>query len=137
MKDETFRPASIIRVSVTGAFCFWLAVLFIAVVVDEVPIRTYVEIVVILTFFFIAAFHYGRLRVVVNETGVSYHGLLKSLHFRWDDVKNLVITGKGMFTGYHVLSANKSFTFTVVIKGHRELARVILQRASLERPVMI
>lgn len=83
-------------------------------------------------FFFVCWLYFARLRIDVDEQGVSYQGLSSHLQVGFADILRVSVVPTLVVLKVYLVTTRKGvMLFSSHFKGHRELCKLLLDRASL------
>jgi hypothetical protein len=129
--ESVFRASWLVRAPVLLALVLWLTVGVIAAFEsDGMPAHVFVAIAFFVVFFLIFVAYFFSMTYVVNEYGVVYRGATEFIHVEWDDILQ-VDNSMVPLGGYYVTTKRGGFPLNAMVRGHQELAELIIARAGL------
>lgn len=129
---RVFRPALWLRVPVAAALSCWIAVMLAAVVGHlSLPLQVWVSMGFFVALFTLVGAYYWSMRITVDEYAVTYKGMLAFRSYAYDDILEVRVTPAPGLTNYDVRTRWDGLCFSSLIAGHRDLAKMIVDRAHL------
>lgn len=129
-RQEVFRPHRVLAAIMGAATLLWLGVLLYLLRFDGVPIQTFLSAIFFVLFFGVSVTYYGRTRIVVDAGGITYRGLVRTRHFSFADISKVEVL-QGPVTVYAIRGRRGLVHFTSFFAHHRDLARLLVERAGL------
>jgi hypothetical protein len=129
-RQEVFRPHRVLAAIMGAATLLWLGVLLYLLRFDGVPIQTFLSAIFFVLFFGVSVTYYGRTRIVVDAGGITYRGLVRTRRFSFADINKVEVL-QGPVTVYAVRGRRGLVHFTSFFSHHRDLARLLVERAGL------
>ncbi len=125
-----FRPFVVLPVLMAVAGALWTGVLVYLLTFDGIPTQTLLSAGGFALFFALAVLYYGRSAVVVDETGVTWRGMVSRSRVPWSDIRRMHVL-PGPITVYAVRTPRRMWHFTSFFRNHRRLAELLVERANL------
>jgi hypothetical protein len=127
---QVFRPSRVLAVLMAAAGALWLAVLLYLSTFEGVPLRLYLSCGFFILFFAVAFLYYARSAIVVEGRQLTYRGLVRTMHFRLQDIRRLEVL-PSIITVYAIRLPGQLVHFTSLFPHHRHLAQLLVERAGL------
>ncbi|MFL5321832.1 MAG: PH domain-containing protein [Myxococcaceae bacterium] len=127
VRDSVFRPHRVLAVAMAGAAVFWGYALYFLLGFDGVPWKTLVTAASFTAFFLAGVLYYGRTAIYVDDGGLTYRGMVRTIRIEFDQIRALQVL-PGPLTVYSIRGAGRFVHFTSFFRRHRALARIITER---------
>ncbi|HJL40879.1 MAG TPA: hypothetical protein RMG48_06210 [Myxococcales bacterium LLY-WYZ-16_1] len=124
-----FKASWAIRAAVAGALAVWLGVGVLAVMLAVSPGHL-VAVAFFLLFFAGFAAHYGAMRYVLDEHGVTVRGATERQHYRWEDILQVQASALPL-GGVLVFTRTGVFVLSTFVGNRKLLMDTIVARAGL------
>lgn len=125
-----FRPRPILAALMAAAGIVWIATLVYLFRFEGVPTKTFVSAGFFIVFFGISLAYYARTAIVVDQSGVTYRGIVRTQRFSFADILKVDVM-PGPVTVYAVRFRGKFVHFTSFFAQHRRLMELLVDRAGL------
>lgn len=129
--DGTFRPRKVLVLLTALSGCVWGGLVLYLLRFGAVPVGTLASAMGFLLFFSAACAYYSRAAIVLDSTGLTYRGLVRTRRLPYRDISKVEILD-GPVTVYSVLGNRQCVYFTSFFRNHRLLARTLARRVRLE-----
>lgn len=129
---RVFRPRAVLRLALAAAGVFW-TVCFAGLFRfrSEISPWTLWGCLAFVLFFGATWLYNARLRIDVDDAGVSYRGLRRSLRVSFADILRVNVM-PGLAMRVYLVATRKGFMlFSSHFRGHRELCALLRERAGL------
>lgn len=132
MEGEThvFRPRPILAALMAAASVIWIATLIYLFRFDGVPTKTFISAGFFIVFFAISLAYYARTAIVVDQSGITYRGIVRTRHFRFAEIMKVDVM-PGPVTVYAIRFRGSLVHFTSFFAQHRRLMELLVDRAGL------
>jgi hypothetical protein len=127
---EVFRPSKLLACLMAGAGALWCSVLFYLLTFRDVPLKTLLSALFFVIFFALSLAYYVRTSIEIDATGITYHGVLRTRHFGFDEIKKVDIL-PGPIIVYAVRGPGGLVHFTSFFRHHKRLMELLIERAQL------
>jgi hypothetical protein len=129
---RVYRPRAVLRVALAAAGVFW-AVCFAGLFRfrAEVSPWTLWGCLAFVVFFAAMWLYNARLRIDVDDGGVSYRGLRRRLRVSFTDILRVNVIPGVAVRVYFVATRKGFMLFSSHFGGHRELCALLQERAGL------
>src|SRR3954468_6521611 len=96
-KNSVFRPHRLLAIGMAAAAGFWGYALYFLLGFDEVPWKTLVTAATFTAFFLAGMIYYGRTAIFVDEGGLTYRGMLRTIRIEYAQIRGMQVL-PGPFT---------------------------------------
>ncbi len=127
---QVFRPRGVFAAAMAAAGALWVAVLAYLLTFENVPAKTFLSTVFFVVFFVVSLIYYVRTAIYVDAGGVTYRGMVRTLHFSFTDIRKLDVL-PGPVTVYAIRGKDRLIHFTSFFKHHQRLMELLVERAHL------
>ncbi|RKH66056.1 PH domain-containing protein [Corallococcus llansteffanensis] len=128
--QQVFRPRRVLAATMAAAGLLWLGVLVYLFNFEGVPLKTFLSAGFFVLFFAVAVTYYGRTRIEVDSRGITCRGMVRTRRFSFGDIRKLDVL-PGPVTVYAIRGSKGFVHFTSFFRHHRDLARLLVERAGL------
>jgi hypothetical protein len=125
-----FRPRPILAALMAAAGIVWIATLVYLFRFEGVPTKTFISAGFFIIFFGISLAYYARTAIVVDQSGVTYRGIVRTQRFSFADILKVDVM-PGPVTVYAVRFKGRFVHFTSFFAQHRRLMELLVDRAGL------
>lgn len=126
--NSVYRPYGLLPTLMAGAAVFWGYSLYFLLQFSDVPWKTLVTAACFTAFFVAGVAYYGRTAIFVDEAGLTYRGMLRTIRMEFDEIRGLQVL-PGPFTVYSIRGPRRFVHFTSFFRRHRALAQLIVERS--------
>ncbi len=129
-----YRTCVGVRLAVLAAAAVWAAMLGLLARLPSVAPQSRLSAAAFLVFFALFSMYYGRLAIAVTGEGIVVSRFLRRLlPVPFEDILGIEVRKALGGTFYDVLTRRGLVRFSSLLARHRELFRLILEKADLER----
>lgn len=128
--SAVFRPNLALGLSLSAAALLWLGVFAYLLTLEGVPQQTLASTSFFVAFFWTCVVYYWRTVIIVEPSGVTYRGMVRTEHFRYGDISNVDVL-PGPITVYCIRTRGRRVHFTSFFRNHRRLLSLLVERARL------
>jgi hypothetical protein len=125
-----FRPRPILAALMAAAAIVWICTLVYLFKFDGVPTRTFLSAGFFIVFFAISLAYYSRTAIVVDQSGVTYRGIVRTYRFSFAELLKVDVL-PGPVTVYAIRFKGRGVHFTSFFAQHRRLMELLVDRAGL------
>src|SRR2546430_11806436 len=87
--QEVFPPRWYFGVAMGMCGAIWLFVLVYLSTFPQVPARYFASVIFFIVFFAVSVFYYVRTAIFVDETGVTYRGMMRTQRITYEEIKKV------------------------------------------------
>lgn len=128
---KIFRPSRALAAIMATAAILWGGVLLYLLKFDSVPVKTMLSAIFFVIFFAVSLTYYARTAIVVDASGMTYRGVLRTQYLQFEEIRNLDVL-PGLITVYAVRGNRGLVHFTSFFRNHRDLVALLVERAGLD-----
>lgn len=123
-----YRPHRALAAAMAGAMLFWAYALYFLAGHGGVPWKTLATAGAFTVFFAVAAIYYARSAVLVDDSGFTVRGIVRTSRFRFNDIRAVRVL-PGPLTVYSISAANRFIHVTSFYRRHRKLMQTLVERS--------
>ncbi|MBX5480954.1 MAG: PH domain-containing protein [Myxococcaceae bacterium] len=112
------------------AGAIWVFVFLYLLTFDGVPARTVLSAAFFVVFFALALTYYGRSAIWVDQSGLTFRGMVRTRRLTWAEIRKLDVL-PGPVTVYAIRARGMPCHFTSFFRHHKRLANLLIERAGL------
>src|SRR3954466_7724874 len=86
---QVFRPRIALALAMGSAGILWMVVLVYLFQFENVPLKTVLSAAFFVLFFVVAVLYYARTAIFVDNGGITYRGMIRTLRMSFGDIRKL------------------------------------------------